>query len=64
MHWVFIQVFFMTGFYKNPIFRDIPFYWLIASSQIVLYGYLDDKFELRPIVKIGFQFLSVTVFDF
>jgi UDP-N-acetylmuramyl pentapeptide phosphotransferase/UDP-N-acetylglucosamine-1-phosphate transferase len=54
---------YLTGFYNQPMFEVISLYWLMASSQIVLYGYLDDKFELRPVVKLGFQFFSVTLFS-
>lgn len=54
---------FLTGFYDRPYLNLISMYWLFASSLIVLYGYLDDKFELRPIVKLGFQFFSVVLFS-
>lgn len=37
-------------------------YWLISSSVIVLYGYLDDKFELRPFVKLLLQVFTITLF--
>lgn len=54
---------FLTGYYQENFLNQISLYWLIASSKIVLYGYLDDKFELRPIVKLGFQFFSVFLFS-
>ncbi|MCP4912842.1 MAG: undecaprenyl/decaprenyl-phosphate alpha-N-acetylglucosaminyl 1-phosphate transferase [Oligoflexia bacterium] len=38
-------------------------YWLISSSILITYGYLDDKYELRPIVKLIFQFMTVTIFS-
>jgi UDP-GlcNAc:undecaprenyl-phosphate/decaprenyl-phosphate GlcNAc-1-phosphate transferase len=52
----------------NHIFgvHDLRFvkYWLISGSFIILYGYLDDKFELRPIVKLTTQLVSVFIFAF
>lgn len=54
---------FLTGYYQDTYLHQISLYWLVASSKIVLYGYLDDKFELRPIVKLGFQFFSVFLFS-
>ncbi len=38
-------------------------YWCYSSSILVGYGYLDDKFELRPIVKLIFQFATITIFS-
>lgn len=37
-------------------------YWLVSSGIIVLYGYLDDKFELRPFVKLALQLFSIGFF--
>jgi len=39
-------------------------YWLMGSFFFVVYGHLDDKYELKPIVKLGFQFLGVFIFSF
>lgn len=54
---------FLTGYFNQPYLKQISLYWLSASSFIVIYGYLDDKFELRPVVKLGFQFFSVILFS-
>jgi UDP-N-acetylmuramyl pentapeptide phosphotransferase/UDP-N-acetylglucosamine-1-phosphate transferase len=37
-------------------------YWLVSSTIVVLYGHLDDKYELRPIVKVMMQVVSVCLF--
>lgn len=34
-----------------------------SSIFIIIYGYLDDRFELRPIVKLVMQFMAVTCFS-
>ncbi|MGB0453976.1 MAG: MraY family glycosyltransferase [Bacteriovoracaceae bacterium] len=36
--------------------------WMVSAGIVVLYGYLDDKYELRPIAKLIFQFVAVTFF--
>ncbi|MCR9206154.1 MAG: hypothetical protein NXH75_16340, partial [Halobacteriovoraceae bacterium] len=56
--------------YKHPSFESFFSvldhysikYWLLSSCVIVLYGYLDDKFELRPFVKLLLQLFTVTLF--
>lgn len=37
-------------------------YWLVSSCVIVVYGYLDDKFELRPFVKLFMQVFTIALF--
>lgn len=44
--------------YLGPQWSLVKF-WTVSSTIVVFYGYLDDKFELRPIVKLGFQFFCV-----
>ncbi len=44
--------------YLGPQWSLVKF-WTVSSTIIVFYGYLDDKFELRPVVKLAFQFLCV-----
>ncbi len=36
--------------------------WVFAAAIIFVYGYLDDKYELRPIVKLIGQVIAVTFF--
>lgn len=38
-------------------------YWSLCSGILIAYGYLDDKYELRPIVKLIMQFTTITVFS-
>lgn len=37
-------------------------YWFLSAGIVMAYGYLDDKFELRPIVKLSLQILSIALF--
>ena len=37
--------------------------FLLSSFIIIFYGYFDDRFELRPIVKLAAQFLAVFTFS-
>jgi len=37
--------------------------WTYSSMIIVLYGYLDDRFELRPIVKLVLQIFCILTFS-
>ncbi len=37
-------------------------YWFVGASVIGLYGYFDDRFELRPIVKLSLQVFSICTF--
>lgn len=37
-------------------------YWFLSASIIALYGYFDDRFELRPIVKLMLQVFSICTF--
>lgn len=52
--------------YFNSFFSDFDHYsikyWLISSCVIVFYGYLDDRFELRPMVKLMLQIFSICLF--
>ncbi len=41
----------------------ILFHSMVAWVGILLYGYLDDRYEIRPIVKLSFQFSLVAVFS-
>ena len=56
-------------FFLNQSFIDfvadegaILVYGLLSSGLVVIYGYLDDKYELRPIVKLIAQVLAVFIF--
>lgn len=42
---------------KNIILRS-----MLASPFLIFYGYIDDRYEIRPWVKLFFQFFSVTLF--
>lgn len=48
--------------YFSPRDLSVTRYWIAASVVIILYGHLDDKFELRPIVKLMMQVFSVCFF--
>lgn len=52
--------------YFNSFFSEFDFYsikyWLVSAGIIVIYGFLDDKFELRPIVKLSLQITSICLF--
>ncbi len=37
-------------------------YWSVCAFAVVGYGYLDDRFELRPIVKLAMQIGSIALF--
>lgn len=37
--------------------------WTYSSLVIILYGYLDDRFELRPIVKLVLQVFCILIFS-
>ena len=50
------------GFFNSHI-NSVMKYWVVGASIIMAYGYLDDKFELRPIVKLVMQFASVCFFS-
>ena len=43
--------------------KSIFTYWFFASLIVVAYGHLDDKYELRPIVKLCMQVSSVFLFS-
>lgn len=38
-------------------------YWIISALMIVAYGYFDDKYELRSIVKLSIQLIAVSFFS-
>jgi UDP-GlcNAc:undecaprenyl-phosphate GlcNAc-1-phosphate transferase len=44
--------------------RSILKVWLVTSLGIITYGYLDDKYEFRPMVKLLSQVLCMFVFSF
>jgi len=46
----------------SPTQLSILYRSLIASSVVVLYGYLDDRFELKAWIKLAFQALAVCLF--
>ena len=37
--------------------------WALSSLIFLIYGYLDDKYELRPMVKLAAQFIAVLAFS-
>ena len=37
-------------------------YWFFSASIIAFYGYFDDRFELRPVVKLMLQVFSIFTF--
>lgn len=59
-----IQIFNHPHF--SSFFSDFDYYsikyWLVSSVVVVAYGYLDDRFELRPIVKLSLQIFSICLF--
>ena len=52
----------LTNFEISPQQLDILYRGLFASTILVFYGYLDDRFELRPIAKLAFQTITVLSF--
>lgn len=38
-------------------------YWFLSASVIIAYGYFDDRFELRPIVKLSLQIICIGLFS-
>lgn len=46
----------------SPQQLSILYRGIFASAILVIYGYLDDKFEIRPIAKLIFQTLTVLSF--
>jgi|TARA_Y100000780_G_scaffold220150_1_gene227196 UDP-GlcNAc:undecaprenyl-phosphate GlcNAc-1-phosphate transferase len=38
-------------------------YWSVCAVIVMAYGYLDDRFELRPIIKLALQITSIGVFS-
>lgn len=46
-----------------PIKTSVYVSYMVCSSLIVLYGYLDDRYELRPIVKLFSQIISTITFS-
>jgi UDP-GlcNAc:undecaprenyl-phosphate GlcNAc-1-phosphate transferase len=50
--------------YFPPIDRSILKVWLATSLGIVGYGFLDDKYEFRPMVKLLSQVICMFVFSF
>lgn len=59
-----VQIFNHQHFHS--FFSDFDYYsikyWLVSSVVVVGYGYLDDRFELRPIVKLSLQIFSICLF--
>lgn len=59
-----VQIFNHRYFYS--FFSDFDYYsikyWLLSSVIVMAYGYLDDRFELRPIVKLSLQVTSICLF--
>ncbi|GAB4020670.1 MAG: hypothetical protein Fur0010_23470 [Bdellovibrio sp.] len=49
--------------YFNGLNSEILHRWSYCSLVIIAYGYLDDRFELRPIVKLCLQVLCVLTFS-
>ncbi|GEM_PF-640600 len=52
--------------YFHSFFSEFDYYsikyWLLSSCIIVLYGYFDDRFELRPMVKLFLQLSCIGLF--
>jgi UDP-N-acetylmuramyl pentapeptide phosphotransferase/UDP-N-acetylglucosamine-1-phosphate transferase len=54
----------VKAFYPLPILMHKLMPWMaLSQTLVIIYGYLDDKYELRPIFKLFFQFISVIVFS-
>jgi len=59
----------LTLYFTHGIFPDLTAteknLWLIGMLSgvgIIIYGYLDDKFELRPVIKLAAQFTTISLF--
>lgn len=57
-----ISMYFFTDVF-TALDKNIFKYWLYASLIVVIYGHLDDKYELRPIVKLCMQITSILLFS-
>lgn len=50
--------------YFPPIDRSVLKCWLVSALGIITYGYLDDRYEFRPVVKLVSQVLCMFIFSF
>ncbi len=62
MVWILFGRFGASLFSQDSSFSTIFFHAIIPGTLITIYGYFDDKFELRPIIKLLTQFIVVTVY--
>lgn len=46
-----------------PVSTGVKVSYFICSAMITFYGYMDDRYELRPIVKLFSQVISVACFS-
>jgi len=46
-----------------PMEKGVYISYMICSALITLYGYLDDRYELRPVVKLFAQLVAVFAFS-
>lgn len=46
-----------------PMDKGVYLSYMVCAGLITFYGYMDDRFELRPIVKLFAQFVSVFAFS-
>ncbi|OFZ15573.1 MAG: hypothetical protein A2X86_17760 [Bdellovibrionales bacterium GWA2_49_15] len=60
--WLFLGSYGRFMFPQDRFMATIFFHAVIPGLLVLIYGYLDDKFELRPIIKLLTQFIVVTMY--
>jgi len=60
--WLFFGQFGPSFMGLHKSIASILFFAIAPGMIITLYGYLDDKYELRPIIKLFAQFLAINLF--
>lgn len=59
---IFVVDFYFDILQISFIQKNILIRGLISAAVLVSYGYLDDKYELRPVAKLVFQSLTILMF--
>lgn len=52
----------VSHFYSSEL--KILYAWMIASLVVVAYGYLDDRYEIKPTVKLASQGMVIFIFSY
>jgi UDP-GlcNAc:undecaprenyl-phosphate GlcNAc-1-phosphate transferase len=58
-----VMAIFTDGLYVEKT-NSINFYWVFSALVIGAYGYLDDRYEVRPLFKLIFQSLAIFILVF